>query len=97
MKSMMSLALKRPRKTASGIAGLDVPSRRTTVLAPTTQPDLEFRLFVAEQRTADLERFHRLSVGRELQMIDLKKQINELATRLGHESPYDLAFLDGKK
>jgi PAS domain S-box-containing protein len=48
---------------------------------------------VLARRTAELERFHRLSVGRELQMIELKKQINELATQAGHSPPYDLAFL----
>jgi PAS domain S-box-containing protein len=45
------------------------------------------------RRTAELERFHRLSVGRELQMIELKKEINALATQAGHAPPYDLAFL----
>jgi PAS domain S-box-containing protein len=50
---------------------------------------------VLAQRTAELERFHLLSVGRELQMIELKRQINELAAQLGHEPPYDLTFLVG--
>jgi PAS domain S-box-containing protein len=45
------------------------------------------------KRTGELERFHRLSVGRELQMIELKKQINELARQAGQKAPYDLAFL----
>jgi PAS domain S-box-containing protein len=44
---------------------------------------------VAEQRTkelerlAELERFQRLTVGRELKMIELKKEIEELKRRLG--------------
>jgi PAS domain S-box-containing protein len=45
------------------------------------------------QRATELERFHRLSVGRELQMIELKKQINELARQAGQKPPHDLAFL----
>jgi PAS domain S-box-containing protein len=45
------------------------------------------------QRATELERFHRLSVGRELQMIELKKQINEMARQAGQEQPHDLAFL----
>jgi PAS domain S-box-containing protein len=49
---------------------------------------------VLKKRTAELERFHRLSVGRELQMVELKKQINELATQAGQKAPFDLAFLD---
>ncbi|MGA9993735.1 MAG: PAS domain S-box protein [Thiobacillaceae bacterium] len=48
---------------------------------------------VVRQRAAELERFHRLSVGRELQMIELKKQINDLAKQAGQEPPYELAFL----
>jgi len=48
---------------------------------------------VLKQRAAELERFHRLSVGRELQMIELKKQINELALQAGQKPPYDLALL----
>lgn len=47
---------------------------------------------VLKQRAAELERFHRLSVGRELQMIELKKQVNELAIQAGQKPPYDLAF-----
>ena len=46
-----------------------------------------------KQRAAELERFHRLSVGRELQMIELKKRINELAKQAGQKPPYELAFL----
>jgi PAS domain S-box-containing protein len=48
---------------------------------------------VLNKRAAELERFHRLSVGRELQMIDMKKRINELAKQTGQKPPYDLEFL----
>ena len=48
---------------------------------------------VLAKRAVELERFHRLSVGRELQMIDLKKQINELATQAGRPPPHDLSFI----
>jgi PAS domain S-box-containing protein len=48
---------------------------------------------VLAKRAAELERFHRLSVGRELQMIELKKQINEMARQAGQKPPHDLAFL----
>lgn len=45
-------------------------------------------------RNAELERFNRAMVGRELDMIELKKQVNELSLRLGRPEPYPLAFLD---
>jgi PAS domain S-box-containing protein len=48
---------------------------------------------VLKKRAAELERFHRLSVGRELQMIELKKQVNALAEQAGQKPLYDLAFL----
>lgn len=51
---------------------------------------------VLKERAAELERFHRLSVGRELRMVDLKKEVNELAKLAGRTPPYDLAFLGGK-
>jgi hypothetical protein len=35
-----------------------------------------------------------LSVGRELDMIELKKRVNALSRELGREAPYPLAFLD---
>lgn len=40
-----------------------------------------------------LGRFNCLAGGRELRMVDLKKQVNELSQALGKSSPYDLAFL----
>ncbi len=46
---------------------------------------------VFKQRTAELERFHRLSVGRELRMIELKREVNELAKLAGRTAPYDLS------
>ncbi|MGZ4953929.1 MAG: PAS domain S-box protein [Methylobacter sp.] len=46
------------------------------------------------QRNAELERFNRASVGRELDMIALKQQVNELSRQLGREQVYPLAFLD---
>jgi len=46
------------------------------------------------QRVEELERFHRLAVGRELRMIELKRQVNDLSEQLGKEPPYDLSLLE---
>lgn len=45
-------------------------------------------------RNDELERFNRATVGRELEMIALKQQVNRLSARLGEPKPYPLAFLD---
>lgn len=52
---------------------------------------------VAEETLArnvdELRRFDRASVGREEEMIILKKRINELSRQCGLEPPFDLSFL----
>lgn len=47
------------------------------------------------QRNDELERFNRVSVGRELEMIRLKQQVNDLSQRLGLPAPYALEFAAG--
>ena len=46
------------------------------------------------QTLAELEKFNRLAVGRELRMIELKREVNEMARRAGVAPPYDLAFAE---
>lgn len=46
------------------------------------------------QHNAELERFNRAMIGRELDMIALKQRVNELSHQLGQDPPYSLAFLD---
>ncbi len=43
-------------------------------------------------RNDELERFNRATVGRELDMIELKKRINALSRELGRAPPYPLHF-----
>lgn len=45
-----------------------------------------------QQRNRELESFNAASVDRELTMIELKKQINDLSTKLGQQPPFDLGF-----
>jgi PAS domain S-box-containing protein len=47
-----------------------------------------------QARNDELERFNRATVGRELDMIELKRRINDLSHRLGLAPPYDLAAID---
>lgn len=42
----------------------------------------------------ELQRFNRATVGRELDMIELKRQVNVLSRELGREPPYPLGFLE---
>jgi PAS domain-containing protein len=46
------------------------------------------------ERNAELQRFNRAMVGRELAMIELKKEVNALSQQLGSKPPYSLDFLD---
>ncbi|OHC68833.1 MAG: hypothetical protein A3H93_09475 [Rhodocyclales bacterium RIFCSPLOWO2_02_FULL_63_24] len=58
------------------------------------EQDLQRQTEELAQRNEELERFNRATVGRELDMIALKQQINDLSRRLGLDPPHALAFLD---
>jgi PAS domain S-box-containing protein len=45
------------------------------------------------QQIEALERFNRIAVGRELVMIELKRQVNALSRELGREAPFVLDFV----
>lgn len=79
------LATKGPLRGADGeLIGLFGISRDIT---GRHHAEVELRRSLEE-----LERFNRLAVGRELDMVHLKRQVNALAQRLGEAPPYALGF-----
>lgn len=41
-----------------------------------------------------LQKFNQLAIGREKRMIELKREVNEVANKAGEKSPYDMAFAE---
>jgi hypothetical protein len=48
-------------------------------------------------KNEELERFNRAMVDRELRVVELKKQVNELDAQSGREPRYKLDFLENGK
>ena len=73
----------------------DVTERRRAEDALRRQAD-ELRRQAEElrERNDELERFNHVSVGRELDMVALKRQVNDLSRDLGRTPPFSLSFLD---
>ena len=71
------------------IYGLDVTERR--------RAEDEIRQHAEELRVAneELETFNRAAVGRELRIVELKKQVNDLCVKAGVPPRYDLDFGEG--
>lgn len=86
----------RPWRTGDGgIGGIVIFSEDIT---EQLQAERDLRKYTEElkRRNDELERFNRASVGRELDMIELKQLVNRLSHELGREPPYDLDFIDTK-
>lgn len=67
----------------------------TDITRPKVLSDqLEERASVLEQRQTELETFRDAAVSRELEMIALKRRINNLSRQLGQAEPFDLSFAD---
>ncbi len=53
---------------------------------------------IALQETMrDLERFNRLAVGGEFQMIELKQEVNDLLLSIGRQEKYNISSLENAK
>lgn len=64
-----------------------VPAIRSTLKKREALREKERAL---KEKIEELERFNDLSVGRELKMIDLKKEVNQLLLRLGEKEKYKI-------
>ncbi|HSP17083.1 MAG TPA: PAS domain S-box protein [Thermoanaerobaculia bacterium] len=81
--------MARTRVTSDRFSGLlgtveDVTERQRA------EETLRHRNEKLKQANLELERFNRLAVGRELRMIDLKREVNDLRAQLGQPEPYVL-------
>ncbi len=47
-----------------------------------------------KEKLKDSERFKEITIGREIKMIELKKEINSLSRELGRDEPYDVQFAE---
>ncbi len=67
--------------------------RRLAQQKQQVEEELAARIRELEQANAELQRFNDLAVGRELRMVELKRQVNELACEAGKAPVYDLSFV----
>jgi PAS domain S-box-containing protein len=84
----------RPFVQQGEVRGVVASLRDVTTLAD-SRAALQRRSEELAERNAELERFNRASIGRELDMIQLKQRVNTMSTQLGQAKPFDLAFIDG--
>ncbi len=87
----------RPLFARSGLAWLPIPVFLVAMVAlwvadlrAHKQAEAELRRRAEELRAAneELTRFNRVTVGRELRIIELKKQVNDLCARLNQPPRY---------
>ena len=76
----------RPFREGDRVTGVVVSLRDITELKAAEE--------ALKHRNEELERFDRAAVGREMLMIDLKRQVNALAAELGRPAPHDLSFAE---
>ncbi|MCD4825599.1 MAG: response regulator [Phycisphaerae bacterium] len=50
-----------------------------------------------KKNVEELEQFNRLAIGRERQMVEMKKQMNELASKANLPVPYDLGYFANRE
>jgi HAMP domain-containing protein len=71
-------------------------SQKLIIANKNLESKVQMRTEELQKRLLELEQFNKVVVGRELQMIELKKKINQLSRQLNLKEPYDLIFLREK-
>jgi PAS domain S-box-containing protein len=98
--------LERPDGPTVCLVGIDISQLETSAeliedlkeqrgALAASRRELERRFIELEERNQELARFNQAAVGRELRIVELKKQVNELSVLLGRPRPYPLRFEDG--
>ena len=83
---IIELAKKR-LQTAANLIGEMVARRRAEIAQKQQGEEIK-------KGNAELERLNRLFVGREHKMIELKREINDMARAVGKPEPYKVSFTD---
>ncbi len=96
---MLGKIQKRDSELVDAKGNLETRVRERTGQLSVTNKQLKNEVAVREQAeeklsktVKDLERFNKMAVGRELRMIELKKEINLLLKELGKEEKYETDF-----
>ncbi len=92
MDLSVSEARQGSRRIFCGIARDITERKRTENTLHGAKAYAEHAAHELEEKVNELEEFNRLVVGRELRMIELKREVNELAQQLGAPQPHDLSF-----
>ncbi|HIG27534.1 MAG TPA: hypothetical protein EYQ50_06935 [Verrucomicrobiales bacterium] len=71
-------------------------AEKMTEVALKAQQEMEIANHQLEETIQDLSEFNQLAEGREIRMIDLKTEINEMAIRLGETNRYNVEFDDAR-
>jgi len=85
-RSFWMTAVHPPNEDYVTIYGREITRRKRA------ENEIQRQLEELQAKNEELTRFNRVAVDRELRMIELKKQINELCARIGQPARYKLDF-----
>ena len=92
MKSPMSDPERQLREINEALLVSSVRQHELTEQAQKTEAALRESHAKLQEHADELDRFNRVAVGRELRMIELKKEVDEVCQRYGEAARYPLEF-----